>query len=82
MAVGLQCACLGRKSYPLPAECLWCLNRLLAACSSNPDVPPPPLLLAVHFEDQLSSEKKCGHLGGKVLVPTQQALRNIIAGEA
>ena len=35
----------------------------------------------VHFEDQLSSEKKCGHLGGKVLVPTQQAVRNLIAGE-
>lgn len=34
---------------------------------------------AVHFEDQLSSEKKCGHLGGKVLVPTQQAVRNLIA---
>lgn len=33
----------------------------------------------VHFEDQLSSEKKCGHLGGKVLVPTQQAVRNLIA---
>ena len=29
----------------------------------------------VHFEDQLSSEKKCGHLGGKVLLPTQQAVR-------
>ena len=28
---------------------------------------------AVHFEDQLSSEKKCGHLGGKVLVPTRPA---------
>lgn len=34
---------------------------------------------AVHFEDQLSSEKKCGHLGGKVLLPTQQAVRNLIA---
>lgn len=34
---------------------------------------------AVHFEDQLSSEKKCGHLGGKVLVPTSQAVRNLIA---
>lgn len=33
----------------------------------------------VHFEDQLSSEKKCGHLGGKVLVPTQSAVRNLIA---
>ena len=34
---------------------------------------------AVHFEDQLSSEKKCGHLGGKVLLPTQTAIRNLIA---
>ncbi|MCE5168761.1 isocitrate lyase [Paenibacillus profundus] len=33
----------------------------------------------VHFEDQLSSEKKCGHLGGKVLLPTQQAVRHLIA---
>ncbi|WP_243291434.1 isocitrate lyase [Bacillus sp. FJAT-47783] len=34
---------------------------------------------AVHFEDQLSSEKKCGHLGGKVLLPTQTAIRNLIS---
>jgi isocitrate lyase len=34
---------------------------------------------AVHFEDQLSSEKKCGHLGGKVLVPTAQHIRTLIA---
>ena len=33
----------------------------------------------VHFEDQLSSEKKCGHLGGKVLVPTRQFVRTLIA---
>jgi len=33
----------------------------------------------VHYEDQLSSEKKCGHLGGKVLVPTQQHVRSLIA---
>ncbi len=33
----------------------------------------------VHFEDQLSSEKKCGHLGGKVLVPTSQFLRTLVA---
>ena len=33
----------------------------------------------VHFEDQLSSEKKCGHMGGKVLIPTQNAVRNLIA---
>jgi isocitrate lyase len=34
---------------------------------------------AVHFEDQLSSEKKCGHLGGKVLVPTSQFIRTLVA---
>ncbi len=34
---------------------------------------------AVHFEDQLASEKKCGHLGGKVLIPTAQHERNLIA---
>ena len=34
---------------------------------------------AVHFEDQLSSAKKCGHLGGKVLVPTEEAIQKLIA---
>src|SRR5579883_240129 len=33
----------------------------------------------VHFEDQLSSEKKCGHMGGKVLIPTQNAIKNLVA---
>ena len=33
----------------------------------------------VHFEDQLSSEKKCGHLGGKVLIPTSQFIRTLIS---
>ena len=33
----------------------------------------------VHFEDQLASEKKCGHMGGKVLIPTQAHERNLIA---
>jgi isocitrate lyase len=33
----------------------------------------------VHFEDQLASEKKCGHMGGKVLIPTQAAVKNLIA---
>jgi isocitrate/methylisocitrate lyase len=33
----------------------------------------------VHFEDQLSSEKKCGHLGGKVLVPTAQHVRTLVS---
>ncbi len=34
---------------------------------------------AVHYEDQLSAEKKCGHLGGKVLISTSQAIRNLNA---
>src|SRR4051795_5597789 len=33
----------------------------------------------VHFEDQLAAEKKCGHLGGKVLVPTSQFVRTLTA---
>ncbi|QUG40031.1 isocitrate lyase [Psychrobacillus sp. INOP01] len=33
----------------------------------------------VHLEDQLASEKKCGHLGGKVLLPTQNAIRNLVS---
>ncbi len=33
----------------------------------------------VHFEDQLASEKKCGHMGGKVLLPTSHAIRNLIS---
>ena len=34
---------------------------------------------AIHFEDQLSSAKKCGHMGGKVLVPTREAIHKLIA---
>ncbi|ARG98875.1 isocitrate lyase [Legionella micdadei] len=34
---------------------------------------------AVHFEDQLSSAKKCGHMGGKVLIPTSEAIQKLIA---
>jgi isocitrate lyase len=34
---------------------------------------------AVHFEDQLAAEKKCGHLGGKVLIPTRAHIRNLAA---
>jgi isocitrate lyase len=34
---------------------------------------------AVHFEDQLASEKKCGHMGGKVLIPTSQFIRTLTA---
>ncbi len=33
----------------------------------------------VHFEDQLASEKKCGHMGGKVLIPTSTAIRHLVA---
>jgi isocitrate lyase len=33
----------------------------------------------VHFEDQLASEKKCGHMGGKVLIPTNQFIRTLVA---
>jgi len=33
----------------------------------------------VHFEDQLASEKKCGHMGGKVLIPTMHAVRNLVS---
>ncbi len=33
----------------------------------------------VHFEDQLASAKKCGHMGGKVLVPTQEAVQKLVA---
>jgi len=33
----------------------------------------------VHFEDQLASEKKCGHMGGKVLVPTQTAIKHLVS---
>lgn len=33
----------------------------------------------VHLEDQLAAEKKCGHMGGKVLVPTSQHIRNLQA---
>jgi hypothetical protein len=75
--------------------CCWCCMILLGAdfpaMRSTRTTPCPQLIIsppalcrcpcpAVHFEDQLSSEKKCGHLGGKVLVPTQQAVRNLVAG--
>ncbi len=33
----------------------------------------------VHLEDQLTSEKKCGHMGGKILIPTQQAVKHLVA---
>ncbi|MBE2270941.1 MAG: isocitrate lyase [Anaerolinea sp.] len=36
-------------------------------------------IAGVHFEDQLSSAKKCGHMGGKVLVPTQEAINKLVA---
>jgi isocitrate lyase len=36
-------------------------------------------IAGIHYEDQLSSAKKCGHLGGKVLVPTQEAINKLVA---
>jgi isocitrate lyase len=33
----------------------------------------------IHLEDQLASEKKCGHMGGKVLIPTHHAIKHLIA---
>lgn len=33
----------------------------------------------VHFEDQLASVKKCGHMGGKVLVPTREAVSKLVS---
>src|ERR1700694_5421319 len=51
-----------------PLNCFELMKAMIAAGAA-----------AVHFEDQLASEKKCGHLGGKVLIPTQQAVRNLIA---
>lgn len=38
-----------------------------------------PVLPGVHFEDQLAAVKKCGHMGGKVLVPTQEAIQKLVA---
>ena len=35
----------------------------------------------IHFEDQLASEKKCGYMGGKVLVPTQTMIKNLKSAE-
>ena len=34
---------------------------------------------AVHFEDQLASAKKCGHMGGKVIIPTSEAIKKLVA---
>ncbi len=51
-----------------PLNCFELMKSMIAAGAAG-----------VHFEDQLAAEKKCGHLGGKVLIPTQQAVRNLIA---
>src|SRR6195952_4212925 len=55
-----------RRSWPMPA---YELMRSMIESGVG----------GVHFEDQLASEKKCGHLGGKVLVPTAQFVRTLIA---
>jgi isocitrate lyase len=51
-----------------PLNCFELMKAMIAAGAAG-----------VHFEDQLAAEKKCGHLGGKVLIPTQQAIRNLVA---
>ena len=57
------------------------VSKLTFSFSLPPPFSPPPSpgAAGVHFEDQLSSEKKCGHLGGKVLVPTSQFVRSLVA---
>src|SRR5699024_10503649 len=70
------------------------LSRLLVSCSFSSIVRLRPIstlfpyttlfrseagAAAVHFEDQLASVKKCGHMGGKVLVPTQEAVQKLVA---
>src|SRR5258706_4139252 len=49
-----------------PLNCFELMKAMIAAGASG-----------VHFEDQLASEKKCGHMGGKVLVPTSQFIRTL-----
>ena len=49
-----------------PLNCFEIMKAYIAAGASG-----------VHYEDQLASEKKCGHLGGKVLIPTQAHIRNL-----
>lgn len=51
-----------------PLNCFEMMKAMVSAGASG-----------VHFEDQLSSAKKCGHMGGKVLVPTQQFISSLIA---
>jgi isocitrate lyase len=51
-----------------PLNCFELMKALIEAGASG-----------VHFEDQLASEKKCGHLGGKVLIPASQFIRNLVA---
>ena len=51
-----------------PLNCFEIMKAYIAAGASG-----------VHYEDQLASEKKCGHLGGKVLIPTQAHIRNLDA---
>ncbi|HST36229.1 MAG TPA: isocitrate lyase [Allosphingosinicella sp.] len=51
-----------------PLNCFEIMNAYIEAGAAG-----------VHFEDQLAAEKKCGHLGGKVLIPTQAHIRNLDA---
>ena len=69
------------KSFFLQSRVFFLQRRRekLTLFLSFPFPKPPTGAAGVHFEDQLSSEKKCGHLGGKVLVPTSQFVRSLIA---
>jgi isocitrate lyase len=62
---------------------IWAGATFVAACALNAYELMRAMIEAgaagVHFEDQLASEKKCGHLGGKVLVPTAQFIRTLTA---
>src|SRR6266508_3322635 len=55
------------------------VQRLDGGAARSLLVPVEAGAAGIHFEDQLASEKKCGHLGGKVLVPTQAFIRTLQA---
>src|SRR5215204_6129983 len=63
---------LSGQTYPdqslYPANCFELMKAMIEAGAAG-----------VHFEDQLASEKKCGHLGGKVLIPVSQFIRSLVA---
>ena len=82
-------ACLGRRWPRVEGEERSCLLPIVADAEAGFEGPLNAYELTaalieagaagIHFEDQLASEKKCGHLGGKVLVPTGQFIRTLQA---